>query len=120
MKSWYASSKEEVLSNLKAKETGLTTQEAEERKKVYGPNALAEEKKKSLLAKFFSQFKDMMIIVLLVAAVISAVLAIIENDLTELVDSGIILAIVIINAIIGVIQENKAEGAMEALKNMNR
>ena len=64
--------------------------------------------------------KDVMIIVLLVAAVVSAVLAIIEKKYLDLVDSGIILFIVILNAVIGLIQEDKANNALEALKNMNK
>ncbi|WP_369671622.1 cation-transporting P-type ATPase, partial [Enterococcus faecium] len=76
-------------------------------------NELEEGKKKSMAQKFFEQFKDLMIIVLLAAAIISAVVS------HEIVDSIIILAVVIINAIMGVVQEAKAEQAIEALREMS-
>lgn len=113
-------STEETLQALNARREGLTSAEAEQRLSEYGKNALKEAKKKSLARKFFEQFKDVMIIVLIVAAVVSAVIAIVQGEYTELIDAGVIMVIVIINAIIGVVQENKAESAMEALKNMNK
>ena len=113
-------SAEEVLRSLSATEEGLTTAEADKRIAQYGKNALKEAKKKSLLRKFLEQFKDVMIIVLIVAAIVWAVIALVQQEYSELIDAGVILLIVIINAIIGVVQENKAETAMEALKNMNK
>ena len=111
---------EETLGLLSATEHGLAEAEAERRLGVYGANALAEGKKKNIVQKFFDQFKDVMIIVLLAAAVVSAIIAIVNGEYSELIDAGVILLIVILNAVIGVVQENKAESAMEALKNMNK
>ena len=113
-------SADEVLTALSATEEGLSSAEAEKRAAEYGKNALKEAKKKSLIVKFLEQFKDVMIIVLIVAAIVSAVIALVQGEYSELIDAGVILLIVILNAVIGVIQENKAENAMEALKNMNK
>ncbi len=118
--SFYDKSIEQTLSELNATDSGLSSQEAKVRLEKNGPNALTAAKKKNIFVKFLSQFTDVMIIVLLVAAVVSAVIAIVNGDYTELIDSGIILLIVIVNAIIGVVQENKAENALEALKNLNK
>ncbi len=117
---YHNKSAEEVLKAVSATEEGLSSAEAEKRIAEFGKNALAEGKKKSLIVKFLEQFKDIMIIVLLVAAVVSAVIALVEGEYSELIDAGVILLIVVLNAIIGVVQENKAENAMEALKNMNK
>ncbi len=115
---------DDVLQTLNATQDGITAQEAANRLQQNGPNALQGAKKKPLIVKFFAQFKDVMILVLLAAAAVSAVLTIIEGqktgNFTELIDSGIILLIVIINAVIGLIQENKAENALEALKQKNK
>ena len=117
---YHDKSAEEVLKAVSATEEGLSSAEAEKRIAEFGKNALAEGKKKSLIVKFLEQFKDIMIIVLLVAAVVSAVIALVQGEYSELIDAGVILLIVVLNAIIGVVQENKAENAMEALKNMNK
>ena len=111
---------EETLKKLSSRPEGLTQPEAEERLNRDGKNKLAEVKKKPAILKFLSQFIDPMIIVLLVAAVVSSVISIVQKEYTELIDAGIILLIVIINAIIGFVQENKAENALEALKNKNK
>ncbi len=120
MKNYYNMSAKETLTTLQSNENGLTEQEALARLEKNGKNELNEGKKKSLIAKFFDQMKDVMIIVLLVAAAVSAVIAIIRREYSELVDSGIILIIVLVNAFIGLAQESKAEAALEALKNMNK
>ena len=86
----------------------------------YGKNALAEAKKTPAIIKFLSQFTDPMIIVLLAAAVVSAVLAIVQGEYVELIEGGVILLIVIVNAVIGFVQEGKAENALEALKAKNK
>ncbi len=120
MKRYYDEDTSLVMEQLGSGREGLSDSEAARRLEENGPNALTEGERKSLLAKFIEQFKDVMIIVLLVAALVSAVLAVVESNYADLVDSGIILAIVLLNAIIGLVQENKAEQAMEAMKNMNK
>jgi len=113
MKQWHTTEVEELYDMLETGENGLTTQEAEQRFQKHGKNALREVKGPTLFGRFITQFKDVMVLVLLAAAIISGVLG-------ELTDAIIIMAIVIINAIIGVVQENKAEQALEALKSMSR
>lgn len=110
---FYAQSESEVLTELEATSSGLNSDQVNERVSKYGPNKLDDGKKKSLLQKFLEQFKDLMILVLLAAAIISAVVS------HDVVDSVIILAVVIINAILGVFQESRAEAAIEALKKMS-
>ncbi len=117
---YHSSRTEEVFSEVKSSLQGLQKDEAAKRLSENGPNAFASEKKKSLLRKFFEQFKDVMIIVLIAAAILSAAIAVFRKEYSELIDSGIILLIVIINAIIGLVQENKAEEALSALKNLNK
>ena len=96
---------------------GLSSAEAEKRLAEHGKNKLKEAKKDSLVKRFFSQMADPMIIILIVAAAISAVLSIVQNE--SFADVIIILAVVIINAVLGVYQENKAEKAIEALQEMS-
>lgn len=98
---------------------GLTELEAQKRLQECGENKLKEKKKKSLFVKFLEQFKDVMIVILLIAAVISFAVAIIEGEPSEFIEPVLILFIVILNAVIGLIQENKAEKALEALQNMS-
>lgn len=97
---------------------GLSTQTARERLKQYGKNELDPPKKKSLLLRFLAQFSDFMVIVLLVAAGISFVTSYLQKD-NDYIDAIIILAIVVINAITGLVQESRAEKAIEALKKMS-
>ncbi len=116
----YLETTETVFAHVQSSESGLTSQEAAERLLRNGKNKLAEAKKDSMLKKFFDQMKDPMIIILLVAAVISAVTEIIEaGHFVTPTDSIIILAVVLINAVLGVIQESKAEKAVEALQKMS-
>ena len=113
-------SNEEVLETLAVKaDIGLDESEAASRKEKYGPNKLKEKKKKTTMQRFFDQFKDAMIIILLIAAVVSFVLICVEKNWGELFEPGLILLIVILNAIMGVYQEGKAEKALDALKNMS-
>lgn len=90
-------------------QTGLTEETAAARLGEYGPNKLAEKKKKSLLARFIEQFKDVMILILLVAAVISFVVACVEGDPMEFIEPALIVLIVVLNAVMGLVQESKAE-----------
>ncbi|NLM50562.1 MAG: calcium-translocating P-type ATPase, PMCA-type [Clostridiaceae bacterium] len=113
---WHNLEAEEVIRQLETdKDYGLSTEEAQKRYEKYGPNALEEEKKKSIIVRFLLQFKDFMVIILLIAAAVSAI----ASGGEELLDSIIILAIVVINAVLGLIQESKAEQALEALKKMS-
>ena len=120
MKNYYNYSLNEVYEKLNTSEQGLTSEEAHARLERHGKNALEEGKSKTWFQRFFSQMKDLMIIVLLAAAAISAVIAIVEGEYAELIDSGIILLIVILNAVIGTIQESKADQAMKELTKMNK
>ena len=115
---FHTQTEEEVLRDLNTTPKGLTEAEAKKRLAEYGSNELDEGKKSTMLQKLLAQFKDMMIIVLLIAAAISALVPNAEGH-REWVDAIIILAVVVINAIMGVIQENKAEQAIEALKEMS-
>ena len=104
---------------------GLSEAEAERRLAEYGENKLEEKKKKPLIVRFLEQFKDAMIIILLIAAVISFGVACYqvfgtgEGDPIEFVEPILIVFIVILNAVMGLVQESKAEKALEALKNMS-
>ena len=97
---------------------GLSKEEAQERRNKHGPNKLDEQKKESLLIRFLKQFNDFMIIILIIAAIISAFVAYIQNN-NDYIDSIIIIAIVVLNAIMGLVQEAKAEKSLEALKDMS-
>lgn len=98
---------------------GLTTSQVSAQRDKYGSNKLKERKKKTNFQRFIDQFKDVMILILLVAAVISFVLACMGDDPMEFFEPVLILLIVVLNAIMGVLQESKAEKALDALKNMS-
>ncbi len=121
---FYSAEKQDVLNRLDTAENGLTSSEAASRLEKNGKNKLVEAKKKSLFARFIAQLADPMIIVLLVAAAISAGVEIYEgivaNHMGFPSDVVIILAVVLINAILGVFQESKAEKAIEALQEMSK
>ncbi|MBO5353644.1 MAG: cation-translocating P-type ATPase [Lachnospiraceae bacterium] len=114
---FYCEEIEKVLMETRTSEKGLSSSEAEKRLAENGKNKLAEAKKDSLLKRFFHQMTDPMIIILLAAAAISGVLAVAEGE--SFADVIIILAVVIINAVLGVYQESKAEKAIEALQEMS-
>lgn len=112
-------SKEEIRKKLKSNfMTGLTEEEAKERLKQNGKNRLEDKKKESKVIKFLKQFNDFMIIILIIASIISGVMAKIDGT-GDYIESIIIIAIVVFNAIMGLIQENKAEKSLEALQKMS-
>ena len=118
-KNLYTLSTEEVLSEVDSRAEGLTTEEAERRLAENGKNKLAEGKKTPIWRRFLQQLGDPMIIILLIAATISLVVSLIgPAEEREFADVIIILAVVLINAVLGVVQESKAEAAIEALKQM--
>ena len=115
---WETLRKEEVLKKLKTnRKEGLTNDEVKFRQEKYGENQLSEKNKETILKKFIKQFQDFMIIILIIASIVSAGVSYFQGE-NDYIDSVIILAIVILNSIMGVIQEVKAEKAIEALKQM--
>lgn len=117
---FFANTAEQVLFALHAdREHGLTAAEAEKRLQEYGANVLKEKKKKTNLQRFLDQFKDVMILILVAAAIVSFVIAWIEGDAKAFFEPCLILLIVILNAIMGVLQESKAERALDALKGLS-
>ncbi len=118
MEIFYNQNKSEVLNFLKVEEnTGLSSTEVQERIKQYGLNQLEKKGRKTFLQMFISQFKSFMILILLVAAAVSGVVGIIEGE--GLLDTFVIIGILIVNALIGAIQEKKAESSLEALQNLS-
>ena len=118
----YCEEKDLVLQELNSSEEGLSTSEAARRLQENGRNKLAEGKKKSVVRRFLEQLADPMIIILIVAAVISGALSVYhmtKGEEGEFVDVIIIIAVVLINAVLGVLQESKAEKAIEALQKMS-
>ena len=115
---WFNKETKEVLEEFNVNvEKGLNDEQVKQAREKYGLNELKEKKKKSLFVKFLEQFKDFMIIVLIIAALVSGVVGYIEGD--GITDSIIILIVVIVNAIIGVVQESKAEKSLEALQKLS-
>ena len=112
--------KEDVFRALESSPDGLSAEEAQKRLQRDGYNQLEGGKHTTFAGRFFRQFGDVMIIVLLVAAAISATMAIVQKEFTDLFEAGIILFIVVANAFIGALQEAKAESALDALKNLNK
>ena len=115
---WQTLEKNDVIRRLNTKEReGLTEEEVKIRQEKYGENKLKDKKKESIIIKFIKQFNDFMIITLIIASIISAVISKMQGE-NDYVDSIIIIGIVIFNALMGVIQEAKAEKSIEALKQM--
>ena len=117
MKKIYTQSTEEVLQGLQVGTGGLSAEEAKRRLEQYGPNKLKEGEKPTILQRFLNQLKDPMLIILLIAAGVSALTGWLAGE-SEWAEVIIILAVVLLNAILGVIQESKAEAAIEALQTM--
>lgn len=116
----YSSTKEKLLQELAStEEGGLTEDRVRERLEKYGPNKLREKKKKTKLQRFADQFKDVMILILIAAAIISFVVACTEGNPKEFFEPVLILLIVVLNAVMGVLQESKAEKAMDALQSLS-
>ena len=116
----YCKPKSEVLSALgTTQEQGLSAARARELLEKHGENRLKEKKKKTNLQRFLEQFQDVMIIILLIAAAVSFVIACVEGNPMEFFEPCLILLIVVLNAIMGMLQESKAEKALDALKNMS-
>ena len=115
---WHNLSEKRVLEKLASGADGLTAREAEKRLKVFGENRFETRKRKSVVKAFFEQLSDTMVMILLAAVAISVTLSYVSGE-GEYLDGAIILAIVIFNAIVGVVQEFKAENALEELEKMN-
>lgn len=118
-KSFHSYTKAQILAECKTTAKGLTTASAKERLNIDGANVLPKAKKKSAFAKILEQFKDPMIIVLIVASIASFAISIVEKT-NDYVDAIVIIGIVIFNAIIGYLQEQKAEDALENLKKLSQ
>ena len=116
----YSKPMNELLNELQVdRNTGLSAAEVTARREKYGENKLREAKKKTTFQRFLDQFKDVMILILIAAAVVSFVVVCAEQNWGELFEPALILLIVILNAVMGVVQESKAEKALDALKNLS-
>ena len=116
MSELYQRTQDDILTELESSASGLSEEQAEERLERYGENKLAEAKKTTVLQRFFQQFKDPMLLILLAAAAVSAVTNALSGE--SFTEVFIILVVVLLNAVLGVIQESKAEAAIEALQSM--
>ena len=115
---WYTKTINETVNELRTNiNFGLNEEDVKRRKEKFGKNKLAEPKKESIIIRFIKQFNDFMIITLIIAAIISAIISYIQKT-GEYIDSIIIIAIVVYNSIMGLLQEYKAEKSIEALKKM--
>ena len=108
---WHALKAEEVLGHLKVRGNGLTSEEAKKRLEHYGPNQLKEAPRSTFLQMLWEQLNNFVVILLIVASVISALLG-------DYVEASAIMAIVVLNAILGIVQERRAEEALAALKKL--
>ena len=118
MKPYHKQPAEELLMYFNSNvNTGLSTEEVKQRLSSHGPNELKSTKQKSLVTMFFEQFKSSMVVILFIAAIISGIIGVIHHE--GLTESYVILAILIINAIIGTVQERKAQSSLDALNRMS-
>lgn len=109
-----------VIEKLQSDQTqGLSGKQVQEKREAYGDNRLKEKKRKSTFQRFLEQFKDMMILILLAAAAVSFLIACMEGEVRGFFEPALILLIVVLNALMGVLQESKAEKALDALKNLS-
>ncbi len=115
---WHTLVEKRLMNNLKTSVDGLSAEEAQKRLEKHGKNSFEQTEKKSFFREFFKQMSDSMVLMLLVAAIVSVAVSYLSGE-GEYLDALIILAIVVFNAVIGVVQEFKAEHALEALKRMN-
>ena len=116
----YSKDKNDVLLESGSSTQGLSFIDAQDRLQKNGKNLLTGKKKKSEFVKFLGQFKDVLILVLIASCILSIVIGIINKTVDEFIDAGIIMLVVLINSIIGYVQERKSEQAMQALKNMTK
>ncbi len=119
MRAFHAMSAEQVMAELNTSSLGLSEQAAAERLRAHGENSFGGKKKGGALKLFLAQFKDFMTILLICAAAISAVVAYLTEDLNELADTGILLFIILLNTIVGFIQQYRADTAIEKLKKLS-
>ena len=115
----YGADKREVLKMVAGSESGLSCTEAERRLAANGRNVIQEGRKRSKLLLFLAQFADLMTIILMLAAALSAVLAFVTGDRTELADTGILLFVILLNAVVGFLQQYRADTAIEKLKKLS-
>ena len=108
-----------ALELLATRPSGLTREEAKARLEKYGANRLSEGKKTSVIGLFFSQFGDVMTLLLIAAAIISAVVAYFSGDVSDITDTAIIVGIILLNAVVGTVQQYRADKAIESLKKMS-
>lgn len=120
MKHFHTLTANQAFEKLNSSHNGLSQEEAQKRNQLYGLNEFAKQEKVSKFKKFFSHFKDLMIIILLVSAAISLVITLIEGNYSDLVDVVLIVGIVFLNATMSYIQEAKAEASLEKLKNLSQ
>ena len=117
---YYSKSIDTCLSEFSSSQKGISFEEAKLREKKYAAERIEKGKSSSLLKKFFMQFADLMILILLASATVSFVIGIVQHTSSEIVDGAVILAIVLMNAVFGMLQENKAEKSMQALEKMTQ